>query len=198
MTANINGLVLAGGKSTRMGNDKGAIQYHQKPQRLYLYELLSKYCNQVYLSCREEQIPTFEENHPYNYIFDDPATGKGGPITGILSAFQKKTAMAWLVVACDMPYLDDEAIAFLIQERDASKMATVYQNPENQLPEPLIAIWEPESNDIITDFTSKGINCPRKILINSDVKLITAFRPEILANINYKEEYEQLVRNLKN
>ena len=46
------GLVLAGGLSTRMGTDKGLINYHGTPQREYLFELLSKVCHRVFTSCR--------------------------------------------------------------------------------------------------------------------------------------------------
>jgi len=57
MTSNakLYGLVLSGGKSTRMGTDKGLIKYHGVPQREYLYDLLSQVCEETFISLREEQ-----------------------------------------------------------------------------------------------------------------------------------------------
>ena len=46
-----NGLVLAGGNSTRMGYDKGAIKYYGKAHREYLADLLNGFCSKTYLSC---------------------------------------------------------------------------------------------------------------------------------------------------
>jgi len=53
--AKIYGLVLSGGKSTRMGEDKGLISYHGIPQRDHLYQLLNQDCDTTYLSIREDQ-----------------------------------------------------------------------------------------------------------------------------------------------
>ena len=90
----MNALILIGGKSSRMGTDKGLLNYHGKPQREYLFDLAKKYCTEVYFSCRAEQ--QFSEQS----IID---TYSLGPMGGILSAFDFNPNTAWLVVACDMP-----------------------------------------------------------------------------------------------
>ena len=51
----LNGLVLAGGKSKRMGRDKSSIQWHGKEQQYYMADLLKPQCNEVYISRRQEQ-----------------------------------------------------------------------------------------------------------------------------------------------
>lgn len=55
MTSNdkIYGLVLAGGKSNRMGKDKSRLHYHGQPHALFLYKLLSKFCEKTFLSVRD-------------------------------------------------------------------------------------------------------------------------------------------------
>jgi molybdopterin-guanine dinucleotide biosynthesis protein A len=73
----LNGLILAGGKSTRMGQDKGMIDYHGKPQREYLVDLLKPYCLEVFISSKE--------NIKQNTIADH--FDLDSPLNGILSAF---------------------------------------------------------------------------------------------------------------
>ncbi|MGB1032768.1 MAG: NTP transferase domain-containing protein, partial [Flavobacteriales bacterium] len=51
----LNALILSGGKSTRMGTDKGALNYHGEPQRVHLEQLLEKHVHGVYHSVRSEQ-----------------------------------------------------------------------------------------------------------------------------------------------
>ena len=49
------GLILIGGKSSRMGREKHLIPYHNAPQYLYLHKLLSEICDDVYVSCSSDQ-----------------------------------------------------------------------------------------------------------------------------------------------
>src|SRR4051812_47661865 len=51
----LNGLVLAGGKSERMGRDKTRINWHGKEQCYYISDLLKPFCSEVFISCRHEQ-----------------------------------------------------------------------------------------------------------------------------------------------
>src|SRR5574338_179742 len=97
MSAGINGLVLSGGFSSRMGEEKGLIRYHGFPQYQYAMQLLRQYCHRVYLACRPEQQHLFPG---INIITDKDRYAGHGPISGILSAFDFKHG-DWLVLACD-------------------------------------------------------------------------------------------------
>jgi molybdopterin-guanine dinucleotide biosynthesis protein A len=189
----IKGLVLAGGHSVRMKRDKGAIKYHGLTQRQYLYNQLSQMQFETLVSCREDQVETIEQELP---LLPDSFRGLG-PMGAILSAFREDPDSAWLVVACDLPYLSNKTIKFLVDNRDQSKIATAFQNPHDDFPEPLITIWEPRSYATIFNFLSQGYSCPRKVLINSDIKLLTAPDPKELSNVNHPEEYQVAVANLR-
>ena len=54
--APLYGLVLAGGRSTRMGQDKSLISYHGKAQREYMADLLGQWCSRTFISCRGDQV----------------------------------------------------------------------------------------------------------------------------------------------
>ncbi|MCB0546273.1 MAG: NTP transferase domain-containing protein [Phaeodactylibacter sp.] len=177
------GLVLAGGKSERMGQDKGMIDYHGLPQRDYLAELLRHFCTESFISCRPDQSEKVHNALP------DTFTGLG-PFGGILSAFRERPDAAWLVVACDLPLLDEHTISQLVGFRNPSKVATAFNSPSGEFPEPLIAIWEPRAYPILLQFLTQGYSCPRKVLINSNVELLDAQRPEALRNVNKPDEME--------
>ncbi len=190
--APIYGLVLAGGHSTRMQRDKGLLDYHGKPQRQFVWELLKSKCADVYMSCRSDQLEEIEENlNPLPDTFEDL-----GPFGGILSAFRANPNVAWLTLASDLPLLDEEMIDTLIQNRDPSKIATAFWDPEGKFPEPLITIWEPRAYPELLHFLSLGYSCPRKALINSDVKLIEAPDVTKLMNVNYPEDYDLALKRI--
>ena len=183
-TPKLNGLVLVGGKSTRMQQDKSQIIIRDsKPQFEYLSNLLSQYCHEVFVSVRDKnqmaeyQIPAIT----------DKFVGLG-PYGGILSALQYDPNAAWLVVAVDLPFLDDTAIQNLVDKRNLSKMATCYIDRKSEFPEPLITIWEPRSYPVLLNFLSKGYSCPRKALINSDVEILQERDEKILTNVNDQAE----------
>lgn len=186
-TAKLYGLVLAGGKSTRMGTDKGMIDYHGIPQQEYLYQLLEKVCDKVFLSVRPDQQETLAPK--FDVIVDQNIYR--GPFNGILSAHAKYLDVAWLVLACDLPLLDSEAISSLVNSRNATKSATSFATLESGLPEPLITIWEPQGlGDAIAHLKTTDSSCPRKFLINSDTQLVYPKRDEVLYNANSLEDYE--------
>jgi len=181
-------LVLAGGKSQRMGTDKGAINWYGKDQRYYMADLLKNYTDKVFISCRADQQQDID---PAYQTLPDTFTGLG-PFGAILSAFREQPEKAWLVVACDLPLLDAATLDYLIAHRDTLKIATAFENSESHFPEPLITIWEPKSYPVLLSFLSQGYSCPRKVLINSDTLIVQAPNADALTNVNTPEERERV------
>lgn len=191
----LNGLVLAGGKSKRMGRDKSSIQWHGKEQQYFIADLLKPLCNEVYISHRQDQ--EVETNKNYKTL-TDTYTGIG-PYGAILSAFQFQPDTAWLVVACDLPLLDNDTLKYLLANRNADAMATTFQSPFDGLPEPLITIWEPKSREVLLSFLDNGYTCPRKVLIKSEnAHVLIPPDPKALMNVNTPEDFkkaEQIIQN---
>ncbi|GAA3933765.1 NTP transferase domain-containing protein [Hymenobacter algoricola] len=180
----LRGLVLAGGRSQRMQTDKGRLRYHGQEQREYAASLLAAVCTDVHVSCRPDQVAGLPAGlRPLPDRFLDL-----GPMGGILSAMQLDPNAAWLVVACDLPFLSEATLRHLVRHRHGAKVATAFQSPENEFPEPLITIWEPRSYGVLLRFLGLGYSCPRKALINSDIALLAAPDPTELRNINTPEE----------
>ncbi|AXE19788.1 molybdenum cofactor guanylyltransferase [Runella rosea] len=180
----MNALILAGGRSTRMGTDKSLLTYHHQPQWRYLYELLTPYCSTVFISCRADQKDNFDS---FPCLID---TREIGPLGGILSAFEHSPNEAWLVMACDMPLVAPETIAFLVNHRQSNQIATAFQHPETLFPEPLLTIWEPQSYQSIQAQFQQNRFSPLQILKKANVHLIPCPTPRWLQNINTPEDFK--------
>jgi molybdopterin-guanine dinucleotide biosynthesis protein A len=179
-------LILAGGKSSRMGTDKSVIEYHGLPQREYLFKILSPVCDKVFLSCRkdDDQIPSH-----YNPIADQFSIES--PLNGILSAFEHAHGVAWLTVPIDMPLIDAKTISYLIENRDAKKIATCFFDSEGKNPEPLFTLWEPAAYSLLKKFYHEGKISPRDFLKQSDIKVIPIQDKKVLTNINSEIELKK-------
>jgi molybdopterin-guanine dinucleotide biosynthesis protein A len=189
----LNGLVLAGGKSTRMGFDKGAVNWYGKEQRYYMADMLKKHCDKVYISCRDAEQ---QKEIDLKYLsMPDTFTGLG-PYGAILSAFRENPDRAWLVIACDLPLVDASVIQYLADNRNTATIATAYQSQQNEFPEPLITIYEPKSYSALLQFLAQGYSCPRKVLINSDITLLQSPKDDALANVNTPDELDKIKRVL--
>ncbi len=190
----LNGLVLAGGKSSRMGKDKGTLMYHDKPQREYEADLLKGFCEGVFLSLSQNQKIDGSESYP---IIKDSFIGLG-PYGAILSAFRAYPNQAWLTVACDLSLLNNESLSLLVEKRNPSKLATCFHNPDTNFPEPLITIWEPRAYPVLLEFLSHGYSCPRKVLINTEIEEIHVDQVEFMANVNDPKTYELILGKIRN
>jgi molybdopterin-guanine dinucleotide biosynthesis protein A len=182
----IFGLVLAGGASTRMRTDKAALDYHGQPQLRWAFDLLSKFCAATFVSVRPDQRDDATRSGYPQIVDRQPGIG---PIAGISAALLEHPKVAWLVLACDLPFLNERTLQHLIARRDPQKVATAYRSSHDGLPEPLCAIWEPAARDAVLAHIASGKQCPRKFLINSDVALLDLPDARALDNVNTPEEF---------
>ncbi len=174
----------------RMGHDKSVIAWHGKEQRYHVADMLGGLCEQVFISCREEQAGEIDTAYP---TITDSHEGSG-PIVAILSAFKKYSEVAWLVVACDLPLLDVETLSYLVENRHTSGIATTFSSPFDELPEPLITIWEPDSYPVLLSHIADGYKCPRKALIRNEqrVRVLNAPQADALLNANTPGDAEKV------
>lgn len=183
----LRGLVLAGGKSRRMGSDKAALRAGGETQLQRAVGLLQRHVGEVFVSTGKDQA-----DDPVRQGFEQIVDRyeNMGPIAGILSAMDAAPASSWFVLACDLPNIDDRTVEFLIANADAEFPFTAYRSVRDDLPEPLCAIYQPESRSLIDQFVAEGIICPRKMLINSRTLLLEQPSPGALHNINRPEDLD--------
>ena len=194
MPENLRILLLAGGKSQRMGKDKASLLYNGQTQLERMVELVQPLNIPVHLSLRPDQSPP--EGAALTPIFDHKEFANSGPLGGMLSALSAYPGSAFLVIACDLPFLYLPTLQYLIDNRSEEHLATAYKSNHDGLPEPLCAIWEPHGTSILKEKLQQEIRCPRKILIQENSHLIELPNPEALDNINTPEEYEEALSRM--
>jgi molybdopterin-guanine dinucleotide biosynthesis protein A len=181
----MNAILLAGGHSRRMGRDKAWLAYHGQPHWAYLHQLLTPLVETVYLSVRAGQIPAFPASVS---CLPDKYPGIG-PMGGILTAMQQDESSAWLVLACDLPWLDAPTLAELIAHRDPKASVTAFRSPVDGGIEPLVALWEPRSRAYLEQGLQAGRYSLRRALSAANVRLIDASDPQALRNVNSPSDY---------
>ena len=179
------GLVLAGGESRRMRSDKAALAYAARPQLAEAFDLVARHVVRAFVSVRRDQAGE-ALRAAYPQVVDGP-DGRG-PVAGIIAAQAAHPEAAWLVLACDLPHLDDATLATLVARREPGRLATAFRSRYDGLPEPLCAIYEPRSRERILAHVAGGRDCPRKFLLEHDVMVLEAVANAALDNANTPED----------
>lgn len=178
------GLVLAGGRSTRMGTDKCALEIHGMTQARYCFDLLRGFLPDVAVSARPDQ-----RNHPALAglpLIEDRYDGIG-PMNGVLSAMESRPGVAWLTLACDLPLADARGVRTLLDGRDPARLATAYMASDGFF-EPLFAIYEPAMGPWLHEQLVRGRFSLREALTDADVKLLCPPDDSTLMNVNTPDD----------
>ena len=190
----IAGLVLAGGRSERMGTDKGSLSYGKsmRPQVLEAFELLRELCGQAWISVNSSQagqspydtLPTITDTRPDQ-----------GPAAGLLSAYEFKPATAWLILAVDMPRVSRGLLNNLISSRNTNCIATMHCHADGTI-EPLCAIWEAHAQDLVRNELDCGRGSLRLLAEEQKTAVSKLAEPERLHNVNTPGERSRMQRHL--
>lgn len=147
------GLVLAGGKSSRLGQDKTAVVHQGQTLLQRSAALLGRHCDQVYISCRNPQtVPP-----DLTPLVDQ--TERIGPAGGIITALRSLGGPIF-ALACDLPFMQDRLILSLLAARrskPAHCVMTTWQQPESDFIEALVAIYEAESLPFLEAGVASGL-----------------------------------------
>jgi molybdopterin-guanine dinucleotide biosynthesis protein A len=187
MSAAVYALVLAGGRSSRMQTDKATLAYHGRSQLEEAMHLVAPLVARAFVSVRRDQVDD-PLRAGFAQIIDRQENL--GPIAGIMAAQEQYPNVAWLVLACDLPFLTVATLEHLLRARDPARDATAYLSSHDSLPEPLCAIYEPASRQALAAYLAQGRQCPRKFLQCANAHLIAAPDARALDNINTRAEYD--------
>ncbi len=189
------GLLLAGGRSSRMGRDKAwlpALQraFPERPSWQHLTHLMRSVTQRQFVSCRADQAKDFQKQNAFVLVDSENDRGPAWAIVEALELLPEESSMGLLVLACDLPLLDEAALQHLANCRNPRMLASSLCKPGG-LPEPLIAIWEKAAQKPLMNFLKEGGHCPRKFLMQHDHQSVPVLSEHWIFNANTPAEQKQ-------
>jgi len=180
----INGVVLVGGASRRMGRPKQLVVHRGITLSERAVEAICGPVNEVVLA-GSGPVPGPLESLPR--LPDSP--GVVGPLAGLLSVMRWAPDATWVVAACDMPRVNSEAVDWLIGQRRPGVWAVMPKFRDGKV-EPLLAVYEPQARPLLEAQAARGQWGPRHLAANDRV-ICPAPPAELIGaweNVNTPEE----------
>lgn len=137
---NLLGVVLCGGKSKRMGRDKGLIELDGKPWALLIAEKLYAFELPVVLSVNSQQVEGYSKLFPEKQLEID-GLEINGPLEGLLSVHKKYPENDILLLACDLIDMDEKTIGDLISIYSGEPGYDFYVYEQEGFTQPFCAIY---------------------------------------------------------
>ena len=173
----ITGIILAGGKSSRMGTDKGFLKLNNKPFIEYSIEALQPLVSELLIVSNNPDYDVFKLKRV------DDLIKNAGPLAGIYSGLKHSKTEYNLVLSCDIPLMKTEILEKLIEAQDGCQ--DVIQIISNGKSMPLIALYKKTCATIFY-----------KLLQNDERRLHVALNQCKVKNIILNSEYDLFTKNI--
>ena len=189
----VNGYILAGGKSSRMGMDKGLVMLGGKPAVQYVIEQLQPLVTKTVI------VSDNREYEKFGLEVIGDVIKNSGPAGGILAALQHSDSKKNFVVSCDMPFITAPAITFLIKNSFQNQITLpVYK----QHLEPLFGIYATDCFSGWQQLIEQQVFKLQDLISHfSFLKIETddnpVFNELLFTNMNTQEDLEMAIKNLK-
>lgn len=184
----LKALILSGGKSSRMGEDKAALKIAGVTLLDRARTLLEPLADEVFLSVPHPSegsvttsLPTLSDLEP-----------SPGPLGGLQAAFADDSYAHWLLLAIDLPRLTAADLSQLVTSHHPGKDVTCFLNPLDNHPEPLCALYAPSASPKLDQVMAEDRRCARRFLRSLDRTDLTASDPQALLNLNRPEQLAEL------
>jgi molybdopterin-guanine dinucleotide biosynthesis protein A len=186
-TESITGIVLAGGRSSRMGSDKSLIKLKDKALIEYAIDALKPLCSKVVIS---------SNNFIYDFtgceVWPDELPDRA-PMIGIYSCLKRSETDVNIVLSCDMPLMSTAMLEYLL-ENSVNHDITVPMHEDNFI-EPLCGIYKRSSIGILEKYINRRnfrlneciqAGSHQLVLTNS---ILSFYTPELFSNVNSPEDF---------
>ena len=198
----LTAIILAGGKSSRVGLNKSKDQMKLAGRPLIDW-VISKLTSLDNLIEENIIIVGTKEKYPnFKQVVQDIFPQKG-PLGGIFSGLKASNSQYNLVVACDMPFLEVKLLQYMREEIDSNDIIIPRYN--RGYIEPLCAIYSKKCLEVMEKNIQSGILSIRKIFPHLKIKFIEEeevkkFDPKFYSffNVNFRHDFrkaEELIKN---
>ncbi len=175
--SNVLGVILAGGKSSRMGTDKAQLSFAGNSMLTHTKQLLSQANVQnIVVSGKDYQCPDIIEN--------------AGPLGGIHSVIKAYRPSAILVLPIDMPLMQPKLLEQLINTGQLTQQAVHFQQYEFPLYMPINAFSEQFFNQAFSQFSGKGPSI-KSLLAAIPSKQLSVKHHQAFINTNTPEHWQK-------
>ena len=192
MMESCRGIVLVGGKSARMGQDKALLPWGERVLATWMAERVQAVCGSTYLVGSAAKYSGL--GFP---VIEDVFAGQG-PLGGIHAGIQSSPARWNLVVGCDLPYLTAEFLTWLLQLAKSEQSDVTIPESEMHGYEPLCAVYAGGCLHPIEEALRSGKRKIRQVLERLAVRVVRVeewkrYDPEgkLFRNVNTAEEYQR-------
>ena len=189
---NTNGYILAGGKSSRMGTDKGLLLFEGKAMIQYVIEQMQPIFDKLVIVSNNPEYEKFGLEVIPDLIKDI------GPAGGIYTALNHSDSQLNFMVSCDMPFVTQEAIAFIVKNADENQIVLLENIGKL---EPLFGVYSKECEEKWLQLIQQGKFKLQDMVLHFKVKTIPVENNEIFAasffkNINTKEDFNNALNRI--
>ena len=183
---NISGIILSGGKSSRMGTDKASLKLDNKTFLEHVISIMKPFVDDITIISDNPEHDIYNINRQEDFIKDS------GPLGGLHSGLYHAKHNDVLVLSCDIPLISNEIVSTLIDEANFS--ADVNQVESNGKTMPLIALYKKSCRDSFYKFLMNDERRVRVVLktLNTNAIKIDSDLDNHVQNINTKKEFEAL------
>lgn len=180
-------ILFAGGKSSRMGQDKSLLPFGKSPSLAqYQYDRLKQLFSNVYISAKSREKFNFNP-----YVIEDPVNCDFAPTAGFVAAFEKLANDRIFVLSVDTPFIDAPIIQNLLDTDALSYDAVICKTPSGI--HPMVGIYHRSLLDKLQRMLNEGDHRLGKLLSNSKTHYIQFENEEYFSNLNHPHEYEEAV-----
>ncbi|HAH55334.1 MAG TPA: molybdenum cofactor guanylyltransferase [Flavobacterium sp.] len=189
---NTNAYILAGGKSSRMGTDKGLLLFEGKPMIQYVIEQMQPIFDKLAIVSNNPEYEKFGLELIPDLIKDI------GPAGGIYTALHHSEAKLNFMLSCDMPFITKEAIEFLV--KNAGENQIVLLENQGKL-EPLFGLYAKDCEAVWLQLIQQNTIKLQDMVSYFKLKIIPIENNEIFAasffkNINTKEDFNNALNQI--
>jgi len=137
------GIILCGGKSSRMGSDKGLLKLEAKTWAQTAFDKLAELNFPIVISVNKKQLTDYASVfNATELISDDPSLSIHGPLSGVLSVHLQHPAEDLMILACDKPLMETVLLKELLVQYNHYPTEDAFIFTNEGEPEPLCGIYK--------------------------------------------------------